>query len=181
MKSHHFLYLAMAIGTFFLISIVSSCFDHPLVNPADPKFFTKHLIDDSFYSALAVYAEDLDGDGDIDVLGTVFNDDEIAWWENDGSEIFTKHTIDESFYGTRAVYAEDVDGDGDIDVLGAAFNNDEIAWWENDGSEIFTKHTVDGNFDVARALYAEDVDGDGDIDVLGAGNYAIAWWENPLY
>ncbi len=33
----------------------------------------------------SVYAQDLDGDGDMDVLSASHIDDKIAWYENDGS------------------------------------------------------------------------------------------------
>jgi len=142
--------------------------------------WTEHTIDGSFDATRSVYAVDVDGDGDMDVLGAAFNANDITWWENDGSESFTEHTIAGSFSGARSVYAVDVDGDGDMDVLGAARNDGDIAWWENDGSESFTKHTIDGDFNGAYSVYAADVDGDGDMDVLGAANGAddITWWEN---
>jgi hypothetical protein len=140
----------------------------------------KHTIDTNFNGACSVYACDVDGDGDIDILGAAYVADDITWWENDGSEGFTEHTIDASFNGATSVYACDVDGDGDIDILGAAYVADDITWWENDGNESFTKHTIDTNFNGAFSVYACDVDGDGDIDILGAaaGDNKIAWWEN---
>ena len=139
----------------------------------------KHTIDSSFGDAASVYACDVDGDGDVDVLGAARVDDDITWWENDGSESFTEHTINGSFDGARSVYACDIDSDGDIDVLGGAWD-DGIAWWENDGSESFTQHTIDSGFSGTYIVYACDVDGDSDIDVLGAAYSAndIAWWEN---
>jgi len=46
--------------------------------------FTEHTIDSSLSGARSVYAADVDGDGDIDVIGAAFLDDEITWWENLG-------------------------------------------------------------------------------------------------
>ena len=142
------------------------------------------MVDEAFYSPWSVYAADVDGDGDIDVLGSARGGDEIAWWENIGGDgiVWTQHTVDGAFDMAMSVYAADVDGDGDMDVLGAAYNADDITWWENttgDGTA-WTEHTVDGAFDGARSVYAADVDGDGDMDVLGAASGAneIAWWEN---
>ena len=148
-----------------------------LANPVE------HTVDDDFYGGASVYAADVDGDGDTDVLGAALGD-EIAWWENlDGTgTVWTKHTVDDSFNGATSVYAADVDGDGDTDVLGAAYIADDITWWENtDGTgNVWTEHTVDGDFDKALSVYASDVDGDGDVDVLGAAMDAddITWWEN---
>ena len=138
------------------------------------------IAEGTFAGASDVYAIDLDGDEDMDVLGAAYTADEITWWENDGNENFTKHTIDSLFDDAVSVYALDIDGDDDVDVLGAAMTADDITWWENDGSENFTKHTIVNNFDGATSVYAIDIEPDGDIDVLGAAMNAdeITWWEN---
>jgi CSLREA domain-containing protein len=149
----------------------------------DGTSWTAHSVDGTFPGAISVYAADVDGDGDVDVLGAANTADDIAWWENtngDGSA-WTEHTVDGTFEGARDVYAADVDGDGDLDVLGAANTAHDITWWENTGDGSFSaRHTVDAAFDGANSVYAADVDGDGDQDVLGAAYDAddIAWWEN---
>ncbi|MBT3233272.1 MAG: VCBS repeat-containing protein, partial [Calditrichaeota bacterium] len=104
--------------------------------------FTEHTIGDDFSYAQSVYAADIDGDGDIDVLGAVSEADDIAWWENDGDQNFSRHTIASNFDGAKSVYAEDIDGDGDMDVIGAASVADDIVWWENDGDQNFMEHTI---------------------------------------
>ena len=71
----------------------------------------------------------------MDLLSASFNDDKIAWYENDGSQNFIAHTISTAADGAYNVFAADVDGDGDMDVLSASFNDDKIAWYENDGNE----------------------------------------------
>ena len=144
-------------------------------------FPIEHTIDGTFDGAGAVHSADVDGDGDLDVLGAAFTADHLIWWEN-AAGAWTAHTIDAAFDGATAVHTADVDGDGDLDVVGAAFNVDEVAWWENtarDGTA-WTKHTVDGAVGGARSVHAVDVDGDGDIDILGAAEVAddIVWWEN---
>jgi hypothetical protein len=145
--------------------------------------FTEHTIDADFSSAYAIYAIDVDDDGDIDVLGAANGNDvdyDVTWWENDGSESFTSHTIDSTFDKARDVYAIDMDDDGDIDVLGASYGDNDINWWENDGSEIFTQHAIDTSFSNANSVYAKDIDNDGDVDVLGMarGDDDVTWWEN---
>jgi len=146
--------------------------------------WTKHTIDGNFDCAYSVHATDVNGDGDIDVLGAALIADNISWWENtDGTgTLWSKHTIDGNADGARDVYSADVDGDGDTDVLGAIRYDDDITWWENSNGTgtSWTEHTIDGSFDAARSVYSADVDGDGDMDVLGAAVNAddITWWEN---
>lgn len=44
--------------------------------------FTKRVITSTADGAHSVYAIDLDGDGDIDLLGASEHDDTIGWFEN---------------------------------------------------------------------------------------------------
>ncbi|NQU05052.1 MAG: hypothetical protein HQ568_03090, partial [Calditrichaeota bacterium] len=45
--------------------------------------FTEHTIAGNFDRAVSVYAEDIDGDGDMDVLGASPSAGDITWWESD--------------------------------------------------------------------------------------------------
>ena len=45
--------------------------------------WTKHTVDWAFDGAYSVYAADVDGDGDMDILGAASNADDITWWESD--------------------------------------------------------------------------------------------------
>ena len=169
---------------FSIIFMLLILFTHSSWTQADE--FRGHSITDTFDGVKSVYAADIDGDGDVDILGAASNAGAIAWWENDGNQIFTKHTIIESvetFGGAISVYAADVDSDGDVDILGTAKDADVIAWWENNSNQQFTKHIIDDAFNGAWAVLTIDMDDDGDVDILGAANNAddIAWWENDGY
>ena len=145
--------------------------------------FTKHIIDDHFDRAAGVFSCDIDGDGNIDVLGAAGNDG-IAWWKNNGGKPihWTKQVIDNNFNGAFSVYGFDVDGDEKNDILGSAWNDDEIAWWKNEGGDPinWTKQVIGANFTDAHEVRACDFDGDGDGDVFGAsaGLNDITWWRN---
>jgi hypothetical protein len=148
--------------------------------PVQDVNFTSHTISTAADGAISVFAADMDGDGDIDVLSASYVDDKIAWYENDGSQNFTPHTISTAANFALSVFASDVDGDGDMDVLSASYVDDKIAWYENDGSGNFTSHTISTAADGAISVFAADVDGDGDMDVLSASflDDKIAWYEN---
>jgi len=144
--------------------------------------FKAHVVDADFRGVSSIYSSDIDGDGDIDVLGSASLANEFAWWENLdlGSGSFYKHTIDGDFYMADKVHATDMDGDSDIDVLGGSYQDNEIVWWENTKSDTFTKHLIDGDFKRSVSVLGVDLDNDGDMDVLGASKLDndIVWWEN---
>ena len=150
----------------------------------DGSAWTEHLIDGSFDEAYSVVGADMDGDGDMDVVGAARTADDISWWENtagDGSA-WTEHVIDNNFDSAVDVKAADLDGDGDMDVVAGAWTANDIAWWENtagDGSA-WTKQVIDSNFKWCFRVATADVDGDGDMDVLGAAysTNLLAWFEN---
>jgi hypothetical protein len=143
----------------------------------------EHIVDSSFNGARSVYAADVDGDGDTDVLGAAALGWAVTWWENiDGDgNTWMEHSIADNFNWAFSVHASDLEGDGDVDILGASFFGDDITWWENVGGHgnTWIEHTVDGNFDGARDVNTADFDGDGDIDVLGAAqeDADISWWD----
>ena len=70
-----------------------------------------HTISDSAHEARSIFAADVDGDGDMDVLSGHHN---IVWYEYDGLGSFIPHTI--SISAASSVYAVDLDGDGDMDL-----------------------------------------------------------------
>ncbi|UCD18815.1 MAG: T9SS type A sorting domain-containing protein, partial [candidate division WOR-3 bacterium] len=145
--------------------------------------WSEHVVSNNFNGARSVFASDLDGDGDTDILGAASLDWAITWWENyDGSgSSWVEHFISSSINYAFAVHAYDVDQDGDTDVLGASYFGDDITVWENiDGSGLtWYEHLIDGNFDGASDVVTADMDGDGDPDILGVAreDADISWWD----
>jgi hypothetical protein len=158
----------------FTASLLLSSFVYAQIN------WTEITVAGSFTGAWSVYADDVDSDGDMDILGAAWDISTISWWENDGNQNFTEHIIANNFAGASRVYTDDLDSDGDVDVLGAGDGINGINWWENDGSENFTEHIIASNYAGAWWVHTADVDGDDDVDVLGAAYTAddLTWWEN---
>ena len=149
-------------------------------------FSTQHIIVEHENGVSDIYAEDIDGDGDIDVISVSSSPTDlghnVSWYENtDGSGNFgPQQIIDTSVDRARSVFATDIDGDGDIDVLAASSDNDDINWYKNtDGLGDFVKQSINSDFNAAWSVSAGDIDGDGDVDVLASSADAkIIWHEN---
>jgi len=85
------------------------------------NFSAENIISVNANGAISVYAIDIDGDGDNDVLSASLWDNKIAWYENDGTGNFSaENVISTNAIGAASVYSIDIDGDGDNDVLSAS-------------------------------------------------------------
>ena len=97
-------------------------------------------------AVLSVYAADIDGDGDVDVLSGSVYGDTIAWYENsDGKGTFSNpYSITTKADRLSSVHTADLDGDGDVDVLSASSGDDTIAWYENTDANgaIWRQHVI---------------------------------------
>lgn len=140
------------------------------------------ILDRTFNDLRAV---DLDGDGDVDLLGQSWDEDSgiansVSWWENDGTPgvgHWTRRVIESTAndtYGDQQLSAGDLDADGDLDVALAVLP-DPPRWFANDGTP------ANGGWverEIAGAelgiVQATDVDNDGDLDLTGAD----IWLEN---
>ncbi|HBS88197.1 MAG: hypothetical protein A2W91_05015 [Bacteroidetes bacterium GWF2_38_335] len=148
------------------------------------NFGLRKIISNNAQWAMSVFAIDLDGDGDNDVVSASQNDDKIAWYENtDGVGTFgIEKIISTSANGASCVFSCDIDGDGDNDVLSASPLDDKIAWYENiDGMGIFSSQKIiSTSANGACCVYSVDIDLDGDNDVISASEFdgKIAWYNN---
>ena len=103
--------------------------------PQGCQVLGQQVISTAASGASSVFAADVDGDGDLDVLSASMADDQIAWYENrtiHRSVVFpAPTTISTAADEAQSVFAADVDGDGDLDVLSASQADSRIAWYEN--------------------------------------------------
>ncbi|MFH0736780.1 MAG: FG-GAP-like repeat-containing protein [bacterium] len=156
-----------------------------LNNGGTPIGWTKQIIAEGFSNAHSVYADDINGDGFIDIIsscGTSLN--QVAWWKNSGSEpiVWSKNVVATNFRGSQTIMTSDINGDNRPDIVAAASDDDEIAWWRNEGGDTvrWTKFVVTKDIDLPHWIYACDIDLDNDIDILGAGYLSteISLWKN---
>lgn len=134
--------------------------------PETPPFFMEHVLSSTASGTFAVFPADIDGDGDMDAVGTAAGTNGVMWYENDGSQNFTERVIANTANGPTGVYAVDLDSDGDMDILVASQSDARVIWFDNDGNQNFTEKNVNATAGTPSNVYASDLDGDGDIDVM---------------
>lgn len=148
-------------------------------------------------AAEQVFAVDLDGDQDLDVIASLVIglNDYIVWFENtDGRGTFSDG---EPILRAKnhAFNVGDLDRDGDVDLVTVLSLQDEIVWAENkDGKGTFglprfiDRQQLDvsvfefGYGDLMH-LALGDLDGDDDLDIFAAPSvYAAStvWYRNEL-
>jgi len=147
-------------------------------------FGPEQIISIDVDGAGAVFAADLDGDGDFDVLSASHYDNKIAWYENiDGLANFGPQqiiTVNAGYAST--IYCADFDNDGDIDVVSGSYEDNEVCWYENtNGQGSFgPQQIITSDAKGAWSVFCADLDNDGNSDVLSASlnDDKIAWYEN---
>ena len=133
--------------------------------------------------ARAVATGDLDGDGDVDLVSASYNDDTVAWYENDGTPGWTRRVISSGAGGAIAVALADFDRDGDLDVACAQFLDDEVSWYRNNGAQppTFGAYFVDSApYDGPRSLAVGDFEGNGtpDLAVVAENGDTLVFYSN---
>jgi FG-GAP-like repeat/Putative metal-binding motif len=155
---------------------------HENVNGDGSAFFSRSITSDAS-AARSVYAADLDGDGDLDVLSASLADDKVAWYPNGTIHRRTRYPGEEPLSGApaglRVVRAVDVDADGDLDVVSAS--DGSLSWHENlgPGGTSWVVNPVATLAAPATSLQTVDVNRDGDPDLLHShsGTDPIVWHE----
>ncbi len=116
-----------------------------------------------------VAINDLDNDGDLDVvLANLHGDNSILW--NDGDLHFHRESL--PYNNSRAVAIVDVEGDGWADLLLTSGNSAPRRWRnlgpDAEGQVRFRFVPLPGVYEPAYALNWADLEGDGDLDMVTA-------------
>ena len=150
----------------------------------NPINWTKFVIDDNFDGATSVFAVDIDGDHDVDVVGSAWYAQEIALWINKGGTpiTWTKSIIKSGFHFAHEVSCYDLDQDADMDILGVSSDDNQISWWKNNGGNpiSWTEQIITSDFHGAKSARVADLNNDGLLDIVGTAIFDndIRWWRN---
>ncbi|MBI89199.1 MAG: hypothetical protein CMG60_03850, partial [Candidatus Marinimicrobia bacterium] len=152
---------------------------NPTAITKDTPTFSSTTLDNNLGGAFGLEIVDLDFDGDMDIVATGLDWNDINWYENDGSENFTERLIDGDLNGALGLAINDIDGDGDLDIFATAFVGGSVVLYENNGSQNFTRSNI-GTLGAAYDVRVNDLDEDGDMDVIASGRNAnkMVWYAN---
>ncbi len=160
--------LKAAASIFIILILFSSCLAQ--------LDFTWYTVGDHLIWARVPDAADIDGDGDIDILGCgELEFGPVRWWANDGNyppQFTTTVGLPDNIedeWGALHVHAADVDSDGDNDIL--AVDRHILKYWTNDGQNPpnFTAYDLYMNeypHGLSDPVYTSDMDNDDDLDIV---------------
>src|SRR5690554_4697295 len=157
------------------------------------SYWTFHPADLGEASA-QMYADDLDGDGDRDVISSSAHQLGIWWHEQSeeaGRSLWKTHLISDAFTQTHGLVHIDLIGDGHLDLVSgkryfAHMGSDPgeydaavLYWFEfHPGSTpSWTPHLIDNDSGVGVHLVVEDITGDGLLDIIIANKKGVFVFE----
>ncbi|GAB4582031.1 MAG: hypothetical protein Fur0022_47830 [Anaerolineales bacterium] len=186
MRTRPWFILLFLIPGVILFIAVGSLFSRDLSTPTlilATNFSEPKLVSADNNGPKRVYAADVDGDGDMDILSISLLDNKVAWYANtDGDGAFgPQQIISTEIAGGDGISAGDVDGDGDVDVFSASSADGKVAWYTNQGAGVFgPQQIINALAPMAYFVFPADLDGDHDLDILydAWDMNAVIWQEN---
>ena len=155
-----------------------------------PITFSKNMIDSNIDGIIFVDVADIEGDGDLDVLGAAWYGNENSIWKNEGGDpiLWNKVVVDSFINNAHEIHGAYIDADTLLDIIAASGGDHQIIWYRNAGGDpiVWEKNVVDDQFTGARSVVSFDINNDGYNDLIGAAltaNQVSIWYNsgtNPV-
>jgi hypothetical protein len=125
---------------------------------------------------------DVDNNGSLDIVVSVFSLNRIIWFKNNGNTQFDgARIIATDIINPWVVKTVDFDNDGKMDILANSLIEKSIVWYKNLGNEAFSsKNVLATSLLNPEHVYSFDINLDGNMDIV-AGSWTdsrIVWFEN---
>jgi len=129
-----------------------------------------------------LHTDDLDGDGNQDIIIGYRDYSKIAWLKNtDGKGTFSApKIITTSARGVSSINTADIDYDGDKDIIyTSTYDNQVIGYKNQDGLGNFTDKTIIlSNAPETSTLLVTDINKDNKVDIVYTSKNEIGWMNN---
>ncbi|WP_281233920.1 T9SS type A sorting domain-containing protein [Flavobacterium gelatinilyticum] len=137
---------------------------------------------DDLLLASALSADDLDGDGDQDIIIGYRDYSKIAWLKNlDGKGTYSApQIITMSARGLTSITTADIDHDGDKDVIVSSASKNQVLWYKNiDGLGTFDSEIIiTSDVTESQKVLVTDINNDTKVDVVYTAKNEIGWMNN---
>lgn len=134
---------------------------------------------------IQVFAADMDGDGDKDILAVSFLDGQVTLYDNVNGNLSNEIIIPSNINSggiagiLRDADLADLDGDGDLDIITSRKGNFNAYWIRNMGGGNFQLSSYPYNITgTIERVKAADMDNDGDMDIIAARDTKTYWYRN---
>ncbi len=127
---------------------------------------------DNYFNDFANLMQDVDNDGDLDVVSCTYFSQEVLWRENPGKPgmDWAVHSIDKPG-NSETGYFFDMNGDGEMDIYPNV--GQQVVWYEKVPKKPEWITHVIGKEGAGNGGGVGDVNGDGIIDFIGP----LGWYE----
>jgi hypothetical protein len=167
------------IVTVVLTTDIRSIFGYPLDSSYVWSFTTEVsdespgiFVLDSAYSVgegpWSVFAADLDGDGDLDLMTANCKSNDVSVLLNNGDATFAAQSVYPVNEEPWSIFAADLDGDGYSDLMTANMYDSDVSVLLNNGDGTFASPSTYPVYDSPVSVFAADLDADGDLDLATA-------------
>jgi hypothetical protein len=119
----------------------------------------------------ALFALDLDGDGDLDLATADYEADRLSFWRGDGNAIIERTGSMPAGNGPEVIAAGNIDSDAHLDLLTVDARGNTVTAFIADGQGSFTARPAHAVGERPRFALLRDLDGDGFDDLIAANHF----------